>query len=90
MGDLKLCAAIGAWIGPAQMTIALVAMGLAGGAMALAWAICHRSLGKSLDGVNDLISGFGRPRAVLSSSAALKLPYAPAIAIGTVFSFFAR
>lgn len=95
MGDLKLCAAIGAWIGPAQMTIALVVMGLAGGAMAFVWAIWRRSLGESLDGVN-LIFGFRRregcphPRPTLSSSAALKLPYAPAIAIGTVFSFFAR
>jgi prepilin peptidase CpaA len=77
------------------MTIALVVMGLAGGAMALVWAICRRSLGESLDGVN-LIFGFRRregrhhPRPTLSSSAALKLPYAPAIAIGTVFSFFAR
>src|SRR5271156_574929 len=31
MGDLKLCAAVGAWIGPWQLTVALVITGLAGG-----------------------------------------------------------
>ena len=30
MGDVKLCAAIGAWIGPAQLLIALVVTGIAG------------------------------------------------------------
>ena len=37
-GDVKLCAAIGAWIGPSQLFIALVLTGLVGGAMALVWA----------------------------------------------------
>ena len=37
-GDVKLCAAIGAWIGPMQLIYALVFTGLAGGLMALAWA----------------------------------------------------
>ena len=32
-GDVKLCAAIGAWIGPNQLFIALVVTGLAGGLM---------------------------------------------------------
>jgi prepilin peptidase CpaA len=30
MGDVKLCAAIGAWIGPSQMLTALVLTGIAG------------------------------------------------------------
>jgi len=37
MGDLKLCAAVGGWIGPGQLGIALVATGLAGGVLALVW-----------------------------------------------------
>ena len=32
-GDVKLCAAIGAWIGPSQLFIALVITGMAGGVM---------------------------------------------------------
>src|SRR3954470_13254714 len=38
MGDVKLCAAVGAWIGPGQILTALVMMGMAGGVMALIWA----------------------------------------------------
>jgi prepilin peptidase CpaA len=94
MGDLKLCAAVGAWIGPVQLGTALVVMGLAGGVLALLWAACHGSLRQSLDGSGDLVAGFlskgihPNPRFTLDSASAHSMPYAPAIAIGTVFSFF--
>jgi len=93
MGDLKLCAAIGAWIGPDQLITALVATGIAGGIMAVFWAVCHGSVGKSLQGVGDLLFSWRRgirphPTLVLDNPAQLKMPYAPAIAIGTLFSFF--
>src|SRR5215831_3777308 len=35
MGDVKLCAAIGAWIGPSQMVFALVMTAIAGGIIAV-------------------------------------------------------
>jgi prepilin peptidase CpaA len=94
MGDLKLCAAVGAWIGPAQLGTALVATGIAGGLLALIWAACHGSLSKSLDGAGDLVSRFWikgirpHPTLVLDNPSARAMPYAPAIAIGTMFSFF--
>jgi len=93
MGDLKLCAGIGAWIGPGQLFFALVMTAIAGGLIGMAYAVCHRSLGRSLDGTGDLIAGIfrGAPRRVASgdNAAALSIPYAPAIAIGTVFAFLA-
>lgn len=95
LGDLKLCAAVGAWIGPAQLGTALVATGIAGGALALLWAACHGSVGEALDGSGDLISGFvtkgvrPHPHLVLDNPSARAMPYAPAIAVGTIFSFFA-
>ena len=95
MGDVKLCAAVGAWIGPSQLLLALVMMGIAGGVMALVWAVCGGFLSESLDGVSDLLAGFGkrglRPHEtlVLSNKRTRKLPYAPAIAIGVIFSFLA-
>jgi prepilin peptidase CpaA len=95
MGDVKLCAAIGAWIGPRQLLTALVMMGVAGGIMALIWAICGGFLKESLSGAGDLICGFGKrglrphPTLVLGNPGARKMPYAPAIAIGTIFSFLA-
>jgi prepilin peptidase CpaA len=95
MGDVKLCAAIGAWIGPSQLLLALVFMGLAGGVMAFAWAIRGGFLKQSLSGTGDLIFGFRkrgfRPHATLTlaNPSTRKMPYAPAIAIGAILSFFA-
>jgi len=55
-GDVKLCAAIGAWIGPSQMLTALVMTGIAGGLIALCWA-CRRIYGELFRGTGDLIFG---------------------------------
>jgi len=75
-GDVKLCAALGAWIGPGQLFIALVITAMAGGIMVLCWAV----LGGFL---KDLFTGAG-------NALKRKMPFAPAIAIGTLISFFAR
>jgi pilus assembly protein CpaE len=53
-GDVKLCVAIGAWIGPDQLFIALVITGMAGGFMVLIWAACGGFL-------KELFSGCGQP-----------------------------
>ncbi|HWG21485.1 MAG TPA: A24 family peptidase [Terracidiphilus sp.] len=96
MGDVKLCAAIGAWVGPAQLVLALVITGLAGGVMALVWALCGGFLGEMLKGSGDLLLGWrqrgtlAHPELVLTNPRARKMPYVPAIAIGTLISFFAR
>ena len=77
-GDLKLCAAVGAWIGPGQMLFALMATAIAGGLMAVV-ALLWRGVGS------------GMPAGLtIDDPAAFKLPYAPAIAVGTLFSFFAK
>ena len=95
MGDVKLCVAIGAWIGPQQLEIALVVMAITGGIMALLWAIRGGFLKESLRGAGDLIFGIGKrglgphPTLRLENPAARRMPYAPAIAIGTLFSFLA-
>lgn len=89
MGDLKLCAGIGAWIGPGQLLLALVITAVTGGVLAISYAAWHRSLGTSLTGTGDLIAGLlhgkSRPAISLKNPAALSIPYAPAIAIGTFF-----
>jgi prepilin peptidase CpaA len=94
MGDVKLCAGIGAWVGPEQMLMALVAIALVGGGIAVVWAISTGTLGQSLDSTGDLLHRFSKkglrphPEINLKNAQARPLPYAPAIAIGTVFSFF--
>lgn len=96
MGDVKLCVAVGAWIGPGQLVMALVVMGVAGGVMALAWAMWGGFLRQSLEGAGDLVYGWRRrgvrrnDRLTLGSPGARSIPYAPAIAIGTIFSFLAH
>jgi prepilin peptidase CpaA len=96
MGDVKLCAAIGAWIGPSQLVVALVVTGIAGGVMALCWAAKGGFLGELFKNTGDLVVGIKdrglrpHPEMVLDNPLSRKMPYAPAIAIGTLFSFFSR
>jgi prepilin peptidase CpaA len=99
-GDVKLCAAIGAWVGPKQMLMALVLTALVGGIMAIGWAIAGGFMGDLLKGTFRLLFGWMRrkkegsedaePKLTLANPKARKMPYAPAIAIGTLLSFFAH
>ncbi|MGA2886471.1 MAG: prepilin peptidase [Terracidiphilus sp.] len=95
-GDVKLCAAIGAWVGPAQMLMALVITGLAGGVMVLVWAAFGGFFKELFTGAGSLVFGWQErgmsrdPELVLANPLKRKMPYAPAIAIGTLMSFFAR
>jgi prepilin peptidase CpaA len=95
-GDVKLCAAIGAWIGPNQLFIALVITGMAGGVMVLCWAALGGFLKDLFGGASDLLFGWRRrglrrdPELDLDNPLKRKMAYAPAIAIGTLMSFFAR
>jgi prepilin peptidase CpaA len=90
-GDVKLCTAIGAWIGPYQLFLALVMTGLVGGVMALAMAAWGGFLKELFRHTGDLVfSAKARGEAVLSNPRRHKMPYAPAIAIGTLISFLAR
>jgi prepilin peptidase CpaA len=96
MGDVKLCAAIGAWVGPAQMLTALVMTGIAGGVIALCWAVAGGFLGQLMTSTGALLTGFRErgitpnPEFVLQNPLTRKMPYAPAIAVGTLLSFFAH
>jgi prepilin peptidase CpaA len=95
-GDVKLCAAIGAWIGPGQLFFALVLTAMTGGIMVLCWAALGGFFKDLLGGASNLAFGWkergmhGDPELVLANPMKRKMPYAPAIAIGTLVSFFAR
>lgn len=96
MGDVKLCAAVGAWIGPVQLLFALLITAMVGGAMALCWAAAGGFLGDLFKGTSDLVFGLKErglrtdPELSLGNPRSRKMPYAPAIAIGTLVSFFSR
>jgi prepilin peptidase CpaA len=92
-GDVKLFAALGAWIGPQQILWSLFFTSLAGGFIILSW-IAYRVIFKKLFlGVGRLVFGWKPQGAADDASLAdllkRKIPYAPAIAIGTLMSFFA-
>ncbi len=95
-GDVKLCTAIGAWIGPEQLLFALVVTGMVGGLMVLIWAACGGFLKELFTGASNLAlgwkdrGGLRDPEMTLSNPTKRKIPYAPAIALGTLISFFAR
>jgi prepilin peptidase CpaA len=96
MGDVKLCAAIGAWVGPKQLIFALVMTGIVGGFMAIGWAAIGGFLGELFTGTGNLLFDWRKrgvhadPELTLSNPKAHKMPYAPAIAIGALMSFFAH
>jgi prepilin peptidase CpaA len=93
-GDVKLAAAIGAWIGPNQLFFALVVTAMAGGMMVFFWAAFGGFLKELFTGASNLTFGWKdravRQEMVLSNPLKRKMPYAPAIAIGTLVSFFAH
>jgi prepilin peptidase CpaA len=94
-GDVKLCAAIGAWVGPVQLFWSMFFTAFAGGAIILGWA-AYSGFVKLFTGAGGLSFG-GKQRGIelqpaLAHASPLgrEMPYAPAIAIGTVISFFVR
>lgn len=95
-GDVKLCAAIGAWVGPHQLMFALVLTGMAGGVMVFCWAVAGGFVKELFTGASDLAFGWKGsggvrdPEMAIGNPLKRKMPYAPAIAIGTLISFFAR
>lgn len=95
-GDVKLCAAIGGWIWWHKMLLALVLTGITGGIMALCWAAAGGFLGELFRGTADLVFASGRrglkpdPELNLDNPLKRKMPYAPAIAIGTLLTFLAH
>ena len=78
------------------MLTALILTGMAGGLIALCWAIAGGFAGEMLSGAGDIIFGLRKrglsphPELTLDNPLTRKMPYAPAIAIGTLVSFFSR
>jgi prepilin peptidase CpaA len=59
--------------------------------MVIGWAVFAGFLKELFKGTGDLVFGWNSgSRATISDPMRRKMPYAPAIAIGTLMSFFAR
>jgi len=86
-GDVKLLAAVGAVIGPAEVVMAFLFTALAGGLLAVAVAAHRGRLAATLSGTGRLVSGPGAARQqVAALGASSRFPYGPAIAVGTLIA----
>lgn len=90
-GDVKLMAAVGVWSGLRQLPAVMIATALAGGILALGMMLIHKRASTTLRNVGSLfrfhlMSGLApHPEINLQNPQALRLPYALAIAAGTIY-----
>jgi prepilin peptidase CpaA len=89
-GDVKLLAAVGAWIGPGQVAVVALATSLVGGVMAVVVALAYGYLRKALTNIYLLLVHWRvmgvspLPAVTLEQASGPRLAYAFPIAIGTV------
>jgi len=85
-GDVKLLAAFGALLGPADVFDAFLRAAILGGAMALTVALWRGRLRETLYGTAMLVTTRSRtaPALIEHPAANNRFPYAPAIACGAV------
>jgi prepilin peptidase CpaA len=90
-GDMKLMAAVGAWVGSAQVMRLILAAALAGGVLAIGRIIFRNMVGQTLRNIMQLIyyrvtSGLQpHPELNVQSSGSQRVPYGVAIAVGALF-----
>ena len=90
-GDLKLMAAVGAWAGNTFVLILLIAVGLAGGVLALVSMIFNQIVIQTVRNTMQLIcyrltSGLQpHPELNVQASGSKRVPFGVAIAMGTLF-----
>jgi prepilin peptidase CpaA len=93
-GDVKLLAALGAWLGPEMTVWVALYTGIAGGVLALVVAIAHGYLGQALSNLRLLflhwsVMGIGRVEEVsLAGSKGPRLAYAVPIFVGTMVALW--
>jgi len=92
-GDVKLLTAVGAFLGPYNTFIALLATAIVGGVLAILVSLRHRRLGASLAGTWTVVRGLGLKAIsggevdavpTLETEGAVTVPYGVAIAAGAV------
>jgi prepilin peptidase CpaA len=95
-GDVKLLAAVGAWLGPGQIAIVALATSIAGGVLGLVVAVGYGYLRTALSNLWMLLAHWRvagvrpLPPVTLQGAAGPRLAYAVPIAIGTVMTLWLR
>lgn len=98
-GDVKFLAVLGAFLGPARMPTALLAIALVGGLMAAVEVVRRRAVGRTVMHIWVILKSLGpgafsrwrsRPYGgplTVGDDAAITLPYAVAIAAGAAMAY---
>jgi prepilin peptidase CpaA len=95
-GDVKLLAAVGAWLGPGQVATVALATSIAGGVIAVVVALAHGYLKKALTNLYLLLMHWRvagvqpLPAVTLERAHGPRLAYAFPIAIGTVVTLWIK
>jgi prepilin peptidase CpaA len=95
-GDVKLLAAIGAWLGPGQVAAVALATSIAGGAIAVVVALAHGYLRSALTNLYFVLAHWRvagvrpLPAVTLDHGNGPRLAYAVPIAIGTVVTLWLK
>jgi len=97
-GDVKLMAAVGAFLGPPGALWAALMTGVAGGVLALVWAAVHGRLARACQRTGELVGAAVDPRRraaqgglpSLEKDANWSIPYGVAIAFGVALSIWWR
>ena len=90
-GDLKLMAAVGAWLGWPLAVSGLLYVALAGGLFSLVWAAAHGALGRLFSRIRLYflaVQGGINPTPLVQESVAPLFPYGVSIAVGTLAAIF--
>lgn len=89
-GDLKLMVAIGAWLGYPLIVVTMIDVALAGGVIALLFALRYGALWPVLRNLYYFLLAMftpgAKPESMLSKSALPPFPYGVAIAVGTLLA----
>ena len=90
-GDVKLMTAVGVWAGLRQLPAILIASALAGGILALGYMLARKQGWRTLRNLGSLFRFYltlgltPHPEINLENPQAIRVPYAVAIAAGTIY-----
>ncbi|MFN2581500.1 MAG: prepilin peptidase [Candidatus Dormibacteria bacterium] len=92
-GDVKLLAALGAWLGPVTIFHAALYTGIAGAVLAIIIMFTKQCTRQTLSNLNMMllhwrVVGFASPPLTLETSTSPKLAYAVPMLIGTVIALW--
>ncbi len=94
-GDVKIMAAIGAFVGPGSAAEVLLATAICGGVLAIGYALYRKRMISTLKNLASVLRFHAwagvqaHPEVNLDNPAALRMPYGLAIALGTLYAFAA-